>query len=283
MKKIIVITAPTASGKTDLAVKKALELNCPIISADSRQIYKELNIGVAKPTQEQLNSVPHFFINHVSIHTTYNAGIFATEGRHLINQLFKYYSNIILCGGTGFYIHALLRGLDTFPTKNDDLRIELQNILETQGIQILQERLQSTDLELSKQIDLQNPQRLIRAIEKSEGKITNPTELPQFQFPIEIEYTTIQLPREILYQRINARVDEMIEMGLEKEALQFIEHKTLDALKTVGYSEWWDYFDNKISYKETIEKIKQHTRNYAKRQSTWIRNKDKDLPNVINL
>jgi tRNA dimethylallyltransferase len=269
-KKIWLIIGPTAAGKTDFSIRLAKKLSCPILSADSRQIYKELNIGVAKPTQSQLDEVQHYFINHVSIFDDYNVGKYVNEARQLINELFQTYNDIIVCGGTGLYINSLINGIDVLPSKNEALRNELNLFIETNGIELLIEKQAS--LLSPKLIESKNPQRIIRAIEigLQEKPVSEP--MVSFEHPFEINIDFIDLPREELYQRINARVDQMIEDGLEEEALMFYKHKDINALKTVGYSEWWPYFEKEISKEMAIEKIKQHTRNYAKRQVTWFKN-----------
>jgi tRNA dimethylallyltransferase len=269
-KKIWLIIGPTAAGKTDFSIRLAKKLSCPILSADSRQIYKELNIGVAKPTQSQLDEVKHYFINHVSIFDDYNVGKYVNEARQLINELFQTYNDIIVCGGTGLYINSLINGIDVLPSKNEALRNELNLFIETNGIELLIEKQAS--LLSPKLIESKNPQRIIRAIEigLQEKPVSEP--IISIEHPFEINIDFIDLPREELYQRINARVDQMIEDGLEEEALLFYKHKDINALKTVGYSEWWPYFEKEISKEMAIEKIKQHTRNYAKRQVTWFKN-----------
>jgi len=269
-KKIWLIIGPTAAGKTDFSIRLAKKLSCPILSADSRQIYKELNIGVAKPTQSQLDEANHYFINHVSIFDDYNVGKYVNEARQLINELFQTYNDIIVCGGTGLYINSLINGIDVLPSKNEALRNELNLFIETNGIELLIEKQAS--LLSPKLIESKNPQRIIRAIEigLQEKPVSEP--MVSFEHPFEINIDFIDLPREELYQRINARVDQMIEDGLEEEALLFYKHKDINALKTVGYSEWWPYFEKEISKEMAIEKIKQHTRNYAKRQVTWFKN-----------
>ena len=240
-KKIWLIIGPTAAGKTDFSIRLAKKLSCPILSADSRQIYKELNIGVAKPTQSQLDEVKHYFINHISIFDDYNVGKYVNEARQLINELFQTYNDIIVCGGTGLYINSLINGIDVLPSKNEALRNELNLFIETNGIELLIEKQAS--LLSPKLIESKNPQRIIRAIEigLQEKPVSEP--MVSFEHPFEINIDFIDLPREELYQRINARVDQMIEDGLEEEALLFYKHKDINALKTVGYSEWWPYFE----------------------------------------
>lgn len=268
-----IITGPTAVGKTDHAINLAKEIHAPILSADSRQIYNELNIGVAKPSTQQLEEVKHYFINHVGIHQDYNAGIFAKESRELINTLFDTHQELVVCGGTGLYINAMLNGLDALPGRDENLRSELEVILKTEGLKPLQDIMRELNPAKFETMDINNPQRLIRAIEieKSPKKITQ--NIPVLKHRFEIRTTVIELPREELYERINKRVDHMIEAGLEEESKSFIKLQHLNALQTVGYAEWWPYFKGEENRDAIIDKIKQHTRNYAKRQLTWIRNK----------
>lgn len=271
-KRLILVLGPTAVGKTDKAIDLALSYQCPVISCDSRQVYKELDIGVAKPSAEQLNTVRHYFINHVSIHEDYDAGKFAFEARETINRLFGQYDNLVVCGGTGLYVKALIRGLDALPGKNETLREELEEGFNEHGLKFLQEKLQSVAPARYEQTDIQNPQRLIRAIEIAMGDTPVKLQLPEFEYEFETEIILMDMDRERLYERINKRVDQMLEHGLENEARQFYEFRTLNALHTVGYKEWWPYFEGEYSRETAIEKIKQHSRNYAKRQLTWFRN-----------
>jgi len=270
-KKLIVVTGPTAVGKTARAIELALQYGSPVISADSRQVYMELGIGVAKPDAEQLAAVQHYFIDHVSIHDNYNAGRYAKEARELINELFSTHDNLILCGGTGLYINALLKGLDLLPDRNETLRAELQAIYDQKGLMGLQFRLQHLNAAKYESIDINNPQRLMRAIEIEQSPRPTAVNLPAFAHAFETEYLHLDLPREVLYDRINQRVDAMVIGGLEVEAKALENLQHLNALQTVGYSEWWPYFRGEVKREEVIEKIKQHTRNYAKRQLTWFR------------
>lgn len=271
-KRLILVLGPTAVGKTDRAIELALSYQCPVISCDSRQVYKELDIGVAKPNAEQLKTVRHYFINHVSIHQDYDAGKFAYEARETINRLFDQYDQLVVCGGTGLYVKALTRGLDALPGKNEALRDELEEGLIAHGLPYLQEKLKSIDPVRYGQTDIQNPQRLIRAIEIALGEAPVQIRLPEFKYDFETEIIFMEMDRELLYARINKRVDQMLERGLEQEARQLYEFRKLNALQTVGYKEWWPYFEGEYSRETAIEKIKQHSRNYAKRQLTWFRN-----------
>lgn len=270
-KTLWIIGGPTASGKTDAAIRLAKETGSPILSADSRQIYNEVSIGVAKPDTEQLNAVPHHFINHINIHENYNAGRYASEARILVNALFDQHDTLIVCGGTGLYINALLKGLDPLPERDELLRQELEDLMKKEGISALQELLSTLNPEKAGTMDLQNPQRLIRAIEIEKSTKLSTVDIPEFKHAFEVKTLNIDLPRAELYERINHRVDLMIQAGLEAEAERLKDLQHLNALQTVGYSEWWPYFRGETSKAEVIDKIKQHTRNYAKRQLTWIR------------
>lgn len=270
-KKLTIVAGPTAVGKTAFAIELAKKLDSPIISADSRQVFKELNIGVARPSEEQLSEVKHYLIAHTSIHQPYNAGVFAKEARMIINQLFEKHDNLVVCGGTGLYIKALINGFDPLPPSNEKLRQELEEIYASLGIEFLQEKLKSLSVDLYNKTEILNPQRLIRAIEIGSAEEVPVSDIPDFSWEFETEYKVLTMDRNELYDRINRRVDEMVEMGLEKETKDLEEFQELNALQTVGYSEWWPYFrgENKIEF--TIDKIKQHSRNYAKRQETWFK------------
>jgi tRNA dimethylallyltransferase len=271
-KKLIAVLGPTAIGKTDKAIELAIANQCPIISCDSRQIYKELEIGVAKPDANQLSAVKHYFISTISIDEHYTAGRYAADARHLMNELWNQFDTLVVVGGTGLYIKALLNGLDEMPERNEQLREELANILNAEGIESLQKRLKEHSPELYSKTEVQNPQRLIRTIEIAEGTVVKKTEIPEFNFPFELTTIVMEMERDILYDRINRRVDQMVDAGLESEARNFYELRHLNALQTVGYSEWWPYFEGEYSREAAIDKIKQHSRNYAKRQITWFKN-----------
>lgn len=270
-KLLHIVTGPTASGKTDFAITLALKYNCPIISADSRQVYKELNIAVAKPTDEQLATVKHYFIDHVSIHEEFNTGLYTRQARELINVLFTTHQQLIVSGGTGLYIKSLIQGLDALPGKDDVLRKELADLLEKKGIIALQNIFKELNPMKYEAMDHHNPQRLIRAIEIEKSEQPSDINLPDFKHTFDIKYDIIELQRDVLYDRINKRVDLMFEAGLEVEAHALQPFQQLNALQTVGYSEWWPYFNGECDIATVKEKIKQHTRNYAKRQVTWFK------------
>lgn len=277
-KELIVISGPTAVGKTSLAINLANEINTEIISADSRQFYKELNIGVARPSQKELNSIKHHFIGHISIQDNYNAGEYEAEAIEKINSLFQKYDKLVITGGSGMYIDAITKGMDNLPNVDKSIREELNELFKDNGITPLQEELMEKDIEYYNIVDKQNHIRLIRALEiiRQTGKTftsfrTNPKKERDFK----IKKFVLIRDREELIQRINQRVDIMVEEGLIEEARELYPFRDLNALNTVGYKELFKYFDKKISLKEAIEEIKINTRKYAKRQVTWFR-KDKD-------
>lgn len=275
---LIVITGPTASGKTGLAIRLAKHFDCPIISADSRQFYHALPIGTAQPDQKEMEGVPHYFMGNLDIHETMSAGKYAQEARNLIQSLFQKHKTLIVCGGTGLYIQAMLYGMDEFPPVQDELRNNLNQRYKNEGLAVLVDELQSMDPEFCKSADLQNPQRVLRALEVclTSGKPFS-TFKKQSQLPLlscKTEIFCLNPDRKALYQNIDLRVDSMIERGLEKEAKEMIPYRHLNALNTVGYKEMFQYFDGLFSREEAISLIKQHTRNYAKRQMTWFRKMD---------
>ncbi|MBS1652169.1 MAG: tRNA (adenosine(37)-N6)-dimethylallyltransferase MiaA [Bacteroidetes bacterium] len=272
----MVIAGPTAVGKTDLSISLAKHYKADIINADSRQFYKELNIGVAKPSLDQLNTVKHHLINNKTINDLYGAGHFEKDAITLITELFKKHQLLIVCGGSGLYLNALLYGIDDFEEVPIEVRNNLNTVFLEKGILHIQEMLLKHDPIYYNSIDINNPQRIIRALEICiyTGK---PYSSLLSKNKIDRNFTAIKLlinrERTELYSRINDRVDTMMNNGLELEAKKMFVFKHLNALKTVGYKELFDYFEGKIDKKEAILKIKQHTRNYAKRQLTWFKNK----------
>jgi len=276
LKKLIVIGGPTASGKTSLAIDLALKLNTEIISADSRQFYKELNIGVARPSVEELNAVTHHFIAHRSVEEEYSAGQFSRDALVKINELFQKKDDVVLVGGSGLFINAVTKGFHEDVKDDGVIREELELLFKNEGLEGLQAKLKAIDQEAYEIIDIQNPQRLQRAIERVllSGKTHNElrqSDLEERQFEV-LEFA-IDWPREELYKRINDRVDIMMESGLLNEVKSVLKYKDLNALKTVGYKEIVEYLEGECSLEEAVEKIKQNTRRYAKRQLTWFRNK----------
>lgn len=271
---LIVIAGPTAVGKTALSIELAKFYQCPIVSADSRQFFKEMSIGTAKPTELEMSNVPHYFINNKSIHETYNVGQYEKEAINLLDTLFKEHNIVILVGGSGLYINAILNGVDEFEEIPPLIRAEINEAYKEKGIHYLQEQLKLKDEAYYHQVDLQNPQRLIRALEvcthtgkpfstfrNKEKKIRN----------FESIQLLINSQREILYDRINHRVDVMMQQGLLDEVKNLYPYKHLNALNTVGYKELFDYLDGKLTLERAVELIKQNTRHFAKRQLTWFK------------
>lgn len=272
-----VIEGPTASGKTALAIEWALQAGTEIISADSRQFYQELNIGVARPSAQELAAVPHHFIACKSIFGYYSVSHYEQEALALINQLFERHETLILAGGSGLYVNAVCHGIDELPDPSPQLRQQLKEQEAREGLESLQELLKKLDPVFYGQIDLQNPVRLRRALEVclTTGKPYSSLRTnAKKQRPFEIERYVLNRPKEELHERIAKRTDAMMQAGLLEEAKALYPHRELNALQTVGYRELFDYFDGKISLEQAITDIKTHTRRYAKRQLTWLRKQD---------
>jgi tRNA dimethylallyltransferase len=279
LKQLIVITGPTASGKTAVAIELARQYKSEIINADSRQFFREMNIGTAKPTAKELKTVQHHFIDNLSIVDKYNIGIFEKEVLEKLNLLFQTNDTIFLTGGSGLYIDAVCKGIDKLPESSEEIRKGLIYILNTEGIEALQEKLKISDPEHFAKTDIQNPHRLIRALEINMVSGKKVSELQKAEVKkrdFEIKKIGLLADRDELYSKINRRVDEMIHKGLVEEVQSLLPYRSENALQTVGYKEIFDYFENKTSLPEAIELIKQNTRNYAKRQMTWFR-KDPDI------
>ena len=273
-KKLLVIYGPTAVGKTSLAIQLALQHKTEIISADSRQFFKEMKIGTAVPEQEELDATNHHFIQHKSIHDNYNVGLFEKEAISKIEQLFKHHNTLIIVGGSGLYIDAVCKGLDTFPDIDKNLRIKLREKFEDYGLKWLQDEVKKIDPIFYANSDVNNHQRLLRCLEvckQSNQTFSSFKNKKNKTRPFEVEYISIIMDREKLYQRINDRVDLMMEKGLLQEVESLIKFQDLNALKTVGYSELFQYLNNDISLERAIELIKQNSRRYAKRQMTWLK------------
>ena len=272
-KNLIVIAGPTAVGKTALSIELAKFYNCPVISADSRQFYKEMSIGTAKPTTEEMQDVPHYFINNISIHDTYNVGQFERDAIDCIETLFKTNDYLILVGGSGLYINAILNGVDEFEEIPSHIREQLIKDYNEKGLIYLQEELKKRDDVYYNQVDLNNPQRIMRALEVC---IHNNKPYSSFRKKEKKERSfdsiniLINTDRETLYNRINKRVDAMMQNGLLEEVKSLYPHKQLNALNTVGYKELFDFIDNKCTLEEAVSLIKQNSRRYAKRQLTWF-------------
>lgn len=274
-KQCIIIAGPTAAGKTAEAIRLALLLGTEIISADSRQCYRELKIGVARPTAEELATVPHHFIANHSIEENITAAAFEEEALACLEEIFKKHDHAIVCGGTGLYIKALVEGLDEIPQVPAEIRKKIRENMDQGGIKTLRENLLALDPGYAEKGDVNNVNRMMRALEVI---VHTGNPIRQYQKgskavrDFSVEYRIIQPQREILYERINKRVDGMIELGLEEEVQSLLPYQQSVALQTVGYQEFFDFFAGKISRESAINKIKQHTRNYAKRQMTWFRN-----------
>lgn len=271
-KKLLVIYGPTAVGKTKLAIKLAIEQKTEIISADSRQFYKEMNIGTAVPEKKELQSVQHHFIQHKSIHESYNVGLFEKEAIQKIDELFKKYNTLVMVGGSGLYIDAVCRGLDNFPDIDNSLRQRLRSSYESNGLGWLQKEVNRLDPMFYKSADINNPQRLLRCLEVCHQSGTTFSSFKcteKKKRPFDIEYYSIKMDREKLYNRINTRVDKMMDNGLLDEVKKLNDVQHLNALKTVGYSEIFQYLNNEITLDRAVELIKQNSRRYAKRQLTW--------------
>ena len=275
-RQIIVIGGATASGKTQLAIDVAKKLGTEIINADSRQIYKELNIGVAKPTHSELNEIKHHFVSCTSIHEHFNAGDFQKQGQLVLNQLLDNYGSAVICGGTGLYIKALLEGLDEFPETDEALRDSIEVKFKEIGLWGLKEQLLAIDPNAADFVKLDNPSRVKRALELVLlcGKPLSEIYKKNSTIPSDakVDFYCIDYHRDNLYRRINERVDKMVSDGLIEEVRELIPFQELKALQTVGYSELFESFNNLCSQDKAIENIKQHTRNYAKRQITWFKN-----------
>jgi tRNA dimethylallyltransferase len=273
-KELIVIAGPTGIGKTELGIEIAQRLKTEIISADSRQIYKELSIGTAVPSQNQLAIVPHHFIQNKSIHEYYNASKYENEVIHLLGDLFKKYNQIIMVGGSGMYIDAVRKGIDELPEIDMELRKSLFKRLEEEGLESLRKELKVLDPVSYEKIDLKNPKRVQKALEISlmTGKpYSSFMHAPEKPRDFKIKLIALDMKREELYKRINQRVIQMIEKGLVEEAKSLKSFKSVNALKTVGYKEIFTFLDQKISLEEAIEKIQANTRKYARKQLTWFR------------
>jgi tRNA dimethylallyltransferase len=276
---LIVLTGPTGIGKTELALKMASHFNADIISADSRQMFKEMKIGTAVPSREDLECVRHHFIQTISIHENYNAGKFELEVIALLGELFATMPVVILAGGSMLYIDAVCKGIDDLPTVDPEVRKLLITRYETEGLESLRLELKVRDPVYYRQVDLHNPKRLLHALEMCmmSGKpYSQLRTTPRKDRPFHIIKTGITADRQIIYSRINQRVDQMLAQGLEEEAIRLYPFRSCNALNTVGYKEWFDYFDGKTTKDETIENIKSNSRRYARKQLTWFR-KDPEM------
>ena len=273
-KNLIYIAGPTGVGKTVFSIELAKKLKTEIISCDSRQFYKELEIGTCPPTKHQLKEIKHHFIHNKSIHDKYNVGLYEKDAIHKINSLFEDNEYLILVGGSGLYADSLIYGIDEFPEIPEKIRDEIIRIHKNKGLSYLQEELKKLDKEYYEIVDKKNHSRIIRALEiiKYTGnKFSSLRKETNKKREFKTMVILLECPREVLYYKINRRVDIMISNGLEEEAFKLQKYSNLNTLNTVGYKEFFSYFENKISYSDAVDKIKQNTRNYAKRQITWFK------------
>ena len=279
VKTVYIIVGPTAVGKTAFAISLAQALHTEIISADARQCYQEMNIGVARPSKSELEAVPHHFIASHTIQDTINASVFECYALDKAEALFKTKDARVMLGGTGLYIKAFCEGLDMIPEIDPKIRAEIIQQYEKLGLRWLQKELSVKDPIYWEKGEQQNPQRLMRALEVKLGtgeSIVNFQHKNKITRPFNIVKIGLEMPREMLYDRINQRVMNMVEEGLEQEVKSLLPHLQLNALQTVGYSEWQPFFDGKVEKSRVIELIQQNTRHYAKRQMTWFK-KDPEI------
>ena len=274
IKRLLVVVGPTGSGKTDLSIRLALRYGAPILSTDSRQVYRGMPIGTAQPSDDQLQIVEHHFIASHDLTDNLNCGAYEVQALARLEKLFADHDRVVAVGGSGLYVRALCEGMDDLPQADESLRRELEHRLAEEGLGALAGKLRELDPEYCQTADLNNPARVMRALE-----VCLQTGVPysrqrtgvRRKRPFEIVKIGIDLPREELYDRIDRRVDRMLADGLEAEARRLYPYRELNALKTVGYREFFDYFDGRIGYDEAVELIKRNSRRYAKRQLTWFR------------
>lgn len=272
-KLLVIIAGPTAVGKTSMAIKLSNQFSAPILSFDSRQFYREMNIGTAKPTRAELDAASHFFIDNLSIHDRYTSGLFETEAIEKLNELYKTTDIVIAVGGSGLYINALCYGIDEIPT-NENVRLRLIDRWKNEGLEKLQDEVKMVDPDFFDSSDMKNPRRVIRALEvfqvsgrpysfyrKNENK----------KRPFETIWFGLELERNLLFERINKRTEQMMEAGLFKEVKELEKHKDLKALRTVGYQEFIDHLEGKHSFERAIELVKRNTRVFAKKQMVWFK------------
>ncbi len=279
-KTLVVIGGPTAVGKTAVAIELAKHFTTEIISADSRQFYREMTIGTAKPTNEERQAVRHHFIDSLSIHDYYNAWQFEQDVLKFLETYFKRHDIVFLTGGSGLYIDAVCHGLDDLPTIKPEIRQNLLERYEKEGVEGIRFELKRVDPEYYLQVDLKNPQRILHALEifyQTGKKFSVMRKEQAAERPFKIVKIIIHQEREILYERINDRVDKMIEKGLIKEAKLLYSHRQLSPLQTVGYRELFDHFDGRYDLEEAVRLIKRNTRHYARRQISWFKRDPKNL------
>lgn len=276
-KSLIVLLGPTAVGKTELSLQLAERLGCPIISADSRQLYRDMVVATAAPTREQLARVPHHFIGTLSLTDYYSAAQYEADALALIERLFTRHDTLLLTGGSMMYIDAVCNGIDEIPTISEEVRRAVVTRYEEAGLDVLLEELQRLDPDFYEKVDRRNPKRVIHAVEicRMTGQPYSSlrTETKK-ERPFDIVKIGLTRPREELYERINSRVDAMMRDGLEAEARRLYPYRHLNALNTVGYKEMFAYFDGTYDLPAAVEKIKRNTRVYARKQMTWFRRDD---------
>lgn len=278
-KTVYFVVGPTAVGKTSFAIQLAKHLDAEIISADSRQFYREMNIGTATPSVEELRQVKHHFIANLSIHQAYNVSSFEQDALALLEELFQSNDSVVVVGGSGLYLDALAYGIDDLPDASEELRMDLKRLYDNEGIEALQAQLEKLDPVFYAQIDKQNPKRLLRALEVclTTGKPYSDLRIGEKKKrDFEIRWIGLEQERAVLNERINLRVDLMLEAGLLEEVKQLYPHKALNALNTVGYKEFFLWLDGEESFEWAVEKAKTNSRRYAKRQMTWFR-KNEDI------
>lgn len=278
-KTAYIIAGPTAVGKTAIAIALAKRLDTAIVSADSRQCYREMSVGTAKPTTVELEEVKHYFIDTHSVTTALDAADYETLALGYLQNIFAAHDAAVVCGGTGLYIKALCEGLDTMPAVSDEVVRDVNNEYETRGLQWLQHAVMEEDPDFYKEGEIKNPARLLRALifKRSVGEsIINYRTGEKKKRDFRIVRVGLELPREVLYERINMRVDKMMANGLLDEVRNLYSLRHLKNLQTVGYSELFEHIEGLYTLQEAVDKIKQNTRHYAKRQMTWFR-KDKEM------
>jgi tRNA dimethylallyltransferase len=276
-KTLVVIVGPTAIGKTALSIALAKQLSTEIISADSRQFFREMEIGTAKPSAEELAAAPHHFINSHSIQSLFSTGDFEVQALKLIGELFTKKNVLIMTGGSGLYIDAVCKGLDEMPDTDLNIRVQLNQLMAVEGLEPIRKQLSELDPEYYQQVDQSNPQRMIRGLEfflSTGRKLSSFFTNSKKQRPFKILKIGLNIDRSLLYDRINRRVDQMMEKGLLDEVKTLQPYRHCNALNTVGYSELFDHLDGQVTLAEAVDKIKQNTRRFAKRQLTWFRKDD---------
>lgn len=276
-KTLIVIVGPTAIGKTALAILLAQHFSTEIISADSRQFFREMSIGTAKPSLAELKAAKHHFIDSHSIHTFFSTGDFEKQALQVLTEIFVNHDLAIMAGGSGLYLDAVTKGLDVLPDTDMQIRSELNALFESEGIAPIKAQLEAADPEYYAKVDQANPQRMIRGLEfflSTGKKVSSFLTHSKKQRPFNLLKIGLNIERPLLYQRINSRVDDMLATGLLDEVKSLKADKDLNALKTVGYAELFDYLDGRLSYEDALAQIKQNTRRFAKRQLTWFRRDD---------